>query len=291
MSRRRVETAVSNNSWGPPDGAGLGLTARFWEEAVKAGTEGGYDGKGTLYVFAAGNGHEIGDDSNLDEYANYYGVTAVCAVNDRGTRSYYSEKGANLWVCGPSGDGGYGYRGIVTTENSNRYRADFSGTSAATPAVAGVAALLRSANPDLTWRDLKLILAASARKNDPVNPDWEEGARKYLADSGTDTYQFNHEYGFGMVDAEAAVALARDWTTVPPLKSATVEYSGTGVTIPDTSFRTTTSLNLTTSIRFIEYVEVRSTLQQESFRDLTIDLISPDGAVSHLAVAPDPDVG
>ena len=178
MARRRVETAVSNNSWGLLGGSGLGFTTRFWEEAVKTGTEEGYDGKGTLYVFAAGNGHQRADDSNLDEYANYYGVTAVCAVNDRGTRSHYSEKGANLWVCGPSSDGRYGHRGIVTTENSDRYQAGFGGTSAATPAVAGVAALLRSANPDLTWRDLKLILAASARKNDPVNPGWEQGARK-----------------------------------------------------------------------------------------------------------------
>ena len=44
-----------------------------------------------------------------------------------------------------------------------------SGTSAATPIVSGVAALMRQANPNLTWRDLKLILAASARKNDPTN--------------------------------------------------------------------------------------------------------------------------
>ena len=43
-----------------------------------------------------------GDDSNLDELANYYAVTAVCAVNDGDTRSVYSEKGANLWVCAPS---------------------------------------------------------------------------------------------------------------------------------------------------------------------------------------------
>ena len=289
MARRRVETAVSNNSWGPRDGAGLGSTTRFWEEAIKTGTEEGYDGKGTVYVFAAGNGHQSGDDSNLDEYANYYGVTAVCAVNDRGTRSHYSEKGANLWVCGPSSDGRYGYRGIVTTENSNRYQAGFGGASAAAPAVSGVAALLRSANPDLTWRDLKLILAASARKNDPGNPGWEESARKYLADSRTDTYQFNHEYGFGMVDAEAAVALARDWTNVPPLTSATVKYSGTDGTIPETSFGTTKSLNLTTGIRFTEYVEVRATFQHESFRDLAIDLVSPNGSVSHLAVVPDPE--
>ena len=78
-----------------------------------------------------------------------------------------------------------------------------------------MAALLRQANPDLTWRDLKLILAASARKNDATNPGWEEGAPKYGADSAEERYHFNHEYGFGMVDAGAALDLARGWTSAP----------------------------------------------------------------------------
>ena len=54
-----------------------------------------------------------GDNANLDEFANYYGVTAVCAVNERDTRSSYSEMGANLWVCAPWGDRAQDYRGIV----------------------------------------------------------------------------------------------------------------------------------------------------------------------------------
>ena len=136
----------------------------------------------------------------------------MCAVGDDGARAAYSEQGANLWVCAPSSGGD---RGIVTTENSDRYINDFSGTSSATPKVAGVAALLRQANPDLTWRDLKLILAASARKNDVSNAGWEEGARKYGSTDDSDRYHFNHGYGFGMVDAAAAVALAQDWSTLP----------------------------------------------------------------------------
>ena len=215
-------------------------------------------------------------------------MTAVCAVNDQDTRSDYSEKGANLWVCAPSsGDSDQGHRGIVTTENSDRYRDDFTGTSAATPIVSGVAALLRQANSDLTWRDLKLILAASARKNDAANPGWAEGARKYGSGSAADRYHFNHEYGFGVVDAKAAVDLARGWTNVPTLESVSAS-SEAAVTIPPPSGSApqtvTTTLTLNTGIRFTEFVEINTDFDHTSFRDMEIELVSPSGAVSKLAV-------
>ena len=133
--------------------------------------------------------------------------------------------GANLWVCAPAGDDGDAQIGIVTTENHDRYIYGLSGTDAATAIVSGVAALIRQANTNLTWRDLKLILAASARKNDPTNPDWEDGARKYGSTSATDLYHFNHEYGFGVVDAKAAVDMAKGWTN----ESSTPEELDCGV--------------------------------------------------------------
>ena len=307
MSRNRVVTAVSNNSWGPRDGPWLGYANHLWKSAVDSGTREGYDGKGVFYVFAGGNGgrshlekpdgtllgghvdnvRRRGDDSNLDELANHYAVTAVCAVNDQDTRSDYSEKGANLWVCAPSNDLREGYSGVVTTENSDRYRDDFGGTSAATPIVSGVAALLRQANPELTWRDLKLILAASARKNDAANPGWTEGARKYGSGSAADRYHFNHEYGFGVVDAKAAVDLARGWTNVPTLESVSAA-SQADVTIPSPSGSApqtvTTTLTLNTGIRFTEFVEINTDFDHTSFRDMEIELVSPSGAVSKLAV-------
>ena len=305
MSRNRVATAVSNNSWGYLDGPWLNQANRLWELAVDSGIREGYDGKGVFYVFSGGNGgrdHRVnsagtpvgghysnaigrGDDSNLGELANYYAVTAVCAVNDGDTRSVYSEKGANLWVCAPSWD--FERRGIVTTENVDRYRDDFSGTSAAAPIVSGVAALLRDANPGLTWRDLKLILAASARKNDVANPGWEDGAWKYGAGHDDDRYHFNHEYGFGMVDAKAAVDLAKGWTNVPSLESASAA-SVSAVSIPPPSGSTpktvTTTLTLNTGIGFTEFVEINTDFEHTSFRDMEIELVSPSGAVSKLAV-------
>ena len=67
--------------------------------------------------------------------ANFYAVTAVCAVGHDDIRSDYSEAGANLWVCGPSSSGRDGQPRIATTDNGHRYRSSFGGTSAATPIV------------------------------------------------------------------------------------------------------------------------------------------------------------
>ena len=236
-------------------------------------------------------------DSNLDEYVNYYGVTAACSVQGRGARAPYSEMGANLWVCAPSNErpGGFGLGGrfgIVTTENSDNYARDFGGTSAAAPVISGVAALMRSANPDLTWRDLKLILAASAQKNDPDNAGWEEGARKYRATSAAERYHFNHEYGFGLVDAGAAVAMSRQWVNVAELEAGGAGSGKLNALIPDASAdglstTTTSSITLEKSIGFTEFVEVNVSLRHESFRDLEIELVSPSGAVSRLSVPHD----
>ncbi len=292
MSRNGIVTAVSNNSWGPTDGPTIFSPGSLWERTIDAGVTYGYGGKGTFYVFAAGNGHLVGDDSNYDGLANYYATTAACAVDSRDGKAGYSEMGANLWVCAPANDrpGTLGESaGILTTENSDQYISDFAGTSAAAPIVSGVAALTRSANKDLTWRDIKLILAASARKNDPGSSGWEDGATRYGADSPGDRYHFNHAYGFGVVDAGAAVELAKEWTNIPAMLAATVESGELGLEVPDApgageTATVTSALTIDTGIGFTEFVEVRVSFQHDSFRDLEIVLESPSGAESRLSV-------
>ena len=284
MIRNLEETGVSSNSWGFPDNGFPYSAPDTWLGSIERGLAEGYGGKGISYVWAAGNGGAETDDSNLDGRANHHGVIAACAIDYGDTRSYYSEPGANLWVCAPS-SGGEAAPRIATTTNGG-YRTDFGGTSAAAPIVSGVVALMRSVNPALTWRDVKLILAASARKNDPGNSGWEEGALRY--GSTTARYSFNHEYGFGMVDAAAAVDLADGWTNAPAMRTTTARYQGESFSIPDApqvgSSRTiTTTLTVDEYVEFAEFVEIKIAIDHASFRDLEIDLVSPSGATSRLA--------
>ena len=290
MTRNMAATAASNNGWGPPDGPGLDPARATWEMAVDTGVETGYGGKGVVYVWAGGNGGPL-DNSNFDGYANYYGVVAVCAVDHRGRRSTYSERGANLWICAPSSDFFRGGPGIFTTTNYGRYGNGFGGTSAAAPTVAGVVALVRAANPALTWRDVKLILAASARKNHSSSSGWRTGASKYGA-SGR--YSFNHEYGFGVVDAKAAVDLAGGWENLPPFIETDPVEAAPNLAIPDATANAngtsnpgatvTSTVTIGTEVEFIEFVEVVADFEARSFRDLQVELVSPSNKVSTLAV-------
>ena len=279
VTRNMATTHISNNSWGALEGPGLDTVEAFWERAVESGITEGLGGKGVFYVWSAGNGADSGDNSNLEEIANFYGITAVCAVNNQGERSGYSEEGANLWVCAPSSDGSRGR--ITTTTNFNAYTDSFGGTSAAAPIVSGVAALIRAANSDVTWRDVKLILAASARKNDSANTGWKEGANKY---GSTGKYHFNHEYGFGVVDAKAAVDLATGWTNLPEFTEETAHSTGGSLTIPDSQTAVTSVITMGSEVQFIEFVEINTAFEAPDFRDLEVELESPSGAVSTLTV-------
>lgn len=289
MVRNAAAVYVSNNSWGPMDGDGtLASSSLTWRNAIATGLATGRGGLGTVYVWAAGNGGDAAfnggplDNSNYDGYANNRGVIAVCAVGDNGVRAFYSERGANLWVCAPSmGDN---LHGLTTTDrqgllgySTTNYTSTFNGTSGATPVVSGVVALMLQANPGLGWRDVRLILAETARRNDPTDPDWTANGAGYLV---------NHNYGFGVVDAQAAVARALTWTTVGPQASPFTVAGAPGLPIPDND-ATGVAHPVTVAasgITQIEYVEVTFSASDHTYSgDLEITLTSPAGTVSRLA--------
>ena len=286
MTRNMATTGVSNNSWGETDGPGLDSASSAWEMAVDTGVTSGYDGKGVLYVWAVGNGGEDGDNSNFNGRTNYFGVVTVCAVTDRGRRAAYSEQGASLWVCAPSGGGA---ARILTTANFGGYTNSFKGTSAGAASVSGVAALVRAANANLTWRDVKLILAGSARKNHSSHGGWRTGASKY---GTTGNYSFNHDYGFGVVDAKAAVDLAADWDNLPTFLETNPVEATPNLSIPDASGGSSGATQSSTvtvgaKVEFIEFVEVSADFDATAFRDLKVELVSPANTLSTLATSGD----
>lgn len=302
MTRGTPNVHVSSNSWGAPDGMGsLDASNSAWRTAIDSGIANGRGGKGTIYTWAAGNGAPI-DNSNYDGQANYRGVIAVAAVNDQGTQASYSEPGANVWISAPGGEFcppalTNNLHAITTTDRSGAaglnstlgytdyadlaYTKCMNGTSSAVPEIAGVVALMLQANPNLGWRDVRLILAQSARKNDATDAGWT------VYSATVAPYHFNHKYGFGVADAQAAVTLALNWplVTVPQLSYATA-LASPNLPIPDNDpVGVSNIINVTGSgITQIEFVEITLSAADHPYEgDLNIALTSPSGTVSQLA--------
>ena len=292
LTRGLAANGVYQNSWGSPDTGTLGTVTASFYAAIEAGIASGRGGKGAVYVFAGGNGGCYSLDSQgnclqetagLDGYLNHRGVIAVCAVDHRGRKPEYAEIGANLLVCAPSSNDADTAR-ITTTAPRDAYRSDFSGSSASTPMVSGVVALMLAANPDLSWRDVRLILARSARRNDAGDAGWVE--------SGFGP-AFNHKYGFGVANAEAAVALARGWTTVGgavSLRSCGPYARSLNIALPDAvgsvlaPREDTVIVGSECAISTIEYVEVEFSATHAYSGDLRIELVSPHALSSVLAL-------
>ncbi len=292
LLRDHARNAIYQNSWGSPDDGSLHRAPASFLQAIRSGIASGRGGRGSVFVFPAGNGGCYArdtsqacqsDDSNFDGFVNGPGVIAVCSVDDTGRHPFYGEPGANVLVCAPSsGDA----PNVTTTSIRGAWRYDFSGTSASTPMVSGVVALMLSVNPELTWRDVRLILAHTARRNDPFDPGWVVSP---------DGLAHNHKYGFGVVDAAAAVARATRWSSVggsDRLKRCTLPERAPGLPVPDAGSDGSTApvsdalvVPADCDISQIEFVEVTMTATHTYSGDLRVRLRSPAGLVSELARA------
>ncbi|WP_259663605.1 S8 family serine peptidase [Shewanella algae] len=127
--------------------------------------------------------------------ANVYNLL-VSAINAAGKRSSYSSVGSNVFVTAPGGEYGEDDPAIVTTDRATvtrgvrlpksahqrlltaacihqsecDYRSTMNGTSSAAPNTSGAVAMIMSANPSLSWRDIRHILASTATKVDADIP-------------------------------------------------------------------------------------------------------------------------
>lgn len=218
---------VISCSWGPTDG-------KWWSAAdpvhnrsvpmpastrlaIDYVTTQGRGGKGCVVLFAAGNGNERVEN---DGYASHPKITAVAACNDTSRRSVYSDFGTAVWCSFPSSDFGHApfnhpdplTSGIWTTDrvssagynvgttadgdSQGMFTNSFGGTSSACPGAAGVAALVLSMNPGLTWNQVKDLLRQACDRIDPQGGNYDANGRSDF-------------YGYGRLNARKAVELAK----------------------------------------------------------------------------------
>lgn len=189
---------VLSNSWGFEDPCAPINDYGAFDEAVDYAERHGRGGLGAAVVFAAGNG---ACDIAANNWLADERVITVAAVNGYDEREWYSCFGDAVDVAGPSGAmvttdmlGSAGYNGYPGDDG---YTNGFNGTSAATPVVAGVVALMFAANERLTAAQARDALCDTSVPVDLASGTWDATGRSPW-------------YGCGRVDAAAAVRAVSD---------------------------------------------------------------------------------
>lgn len=292
LSHMSDQIAIYSNSWGPADdGRTMEAPGRVTLAAMEQSVSRGRGGKGTIYVWAGGNGGASNDNGNYDGYANSRFTIAVGAIAHDGRRSYYSEPCACLMVTAPSsGQRGYG---IVTTDllgydgySNGDCTSDFGGTSSAAPAVAGSIGVLLSKRPHLTRRQVLHLLATTS--DQPVSTyggpmDWTLRNARGVSHS--------HEYGWGLVNMGRLLSAPDPVVGISEEKRVTsgrVSPYGT-VSLGDGAGAFTHAFNVTSlasaaSMLSVEYVEMRIWLSHPRRGDMSISLTDDKGVTSVLAI-------
>ena len=286
-------------------------------------------GRGAVYVKSAGNAFNScrsmrrpanarigcsGSNSSSSHHSPY--LVIVGAFNAQGTRASYSSAGANLWISAPAGEYGSTYGAIITADQvgTNRgydvlrnrgvaldavnnphgnYVSTFNGTSAAAPNASGAIALLLEAEPELTWRDVRYLLAKTARQIDAGidRVQYLVGGTVYVAQlpwiTNAAGYRFHNWYGFGAVAVDDALALVSSHT--PDSLGAFVETEpfeqANAASIPDndgTGVSQTLTVEGLADDANIEAVTVHVNITHPQTNDLGIHLTSPSGTESVL---------
>ena len=259
-------------------------------------------------------------NANMDPYNTLpYNIT-VGALNATGVKSSYSTAGSAIWASAPGGEYGTSNPAMMTTDqtgcnqgyvstnstdrnafnnsttvhekNTNcKYTSTFNGTSSAAPVLSGAIALMLEANPNLTWRDVKHILATTS---DQVNASIPAvtisiDSANYVAEPAWLTnsagHKFHNYYGFGRVNVASAVAAAKTYVANSLGTFATTSWESSGAlntTIPDNNATGLSNTITTSNTETIEAVQIKIDLTHTYTGELAIELTSPSGTKSVL---------
>lgn len=302
-----AEFDIMSNSWGYSTGftnfqnlsdptSSTSHDEAIWQEVNAIGR----DGLGTIILKAAGNETKNvnGDGINVSRT-----TITVAATDNLGNATYYSNYGSAILIAAPAsgvttdmtGNDGYNATGDSDPFPVD-YTSEFNGTSAATPTAAGVVALMLEANPSLGWRDVNNILALSASHTGSAlgGPGSGEEVGSWQLMGGT-TWNgggtmFHQSYGYGMVDAFAAVRMAEAWDVLYANQGSqtsaneqivAVAYVGGAVNIPENNgvagTGTAEMQMVSTTDITIETIYITIDISHTNSNDLMLWLRAPDG--------------
>lgn len=271
-------------SWGPPDdGRSVEAPSNLIAKAFVNGVQRGRSGKGSVFVFASGNGAASDDQCNFDGYTNSIYSITVAAISRDGAHPYYSEAcTANLVVTYSSGSND----SIHTTDvGANTCTTRHGGTSAAAPIAAGIYALVLQVRPELSWRDLQHLSVNTA---EPINLE-EDGWAVTAAGR-----MYNNLYGYGKLNTERIVDAARKHELVKPQ----AWYEAPIVHVPNATnmigqplsekwyenkFHLSASRLRHHNIERLEHITATVWIDHERRGDIEVELISPNNVKSVLA--------
>ncbi|CAF0981869.1 unnamed protein product [Adineta ricciae] len=282
ISHRPDHVEIYSASWGPDDNGvvvdGPGILAT---KAFENGALNGRGGKGSIFVWASGNGGRSGDSCACDGYINSIYTVAVSSVTEAGRKPWFLEEcSATLTTAYSSGE--FGEHEIISTDLHHGCTSHHTGTSAAAPLAAAIYALVLEANPDLTWRDIMHITVL--------------GSRPYAIPSNTPLVQnaagFNvsSKYGFGLMDAGLMTWYASIWRNVPPMSTCETVINQPERNIPSGSsevFRVNLTecqetVDIKRTVNYIEQVQIFITLTTGDRGSTEIYLYSPSKTETQL---------
>ena len=267
--------AVVNNSWGYT-GYGIGEPGNrsytSWYTAVQGAVQQGRSGLGSIITFSAGNDRANANNLAVQPITADYRVIAVAASDMSGTVATYSNPGAALLVAAIG-------NAITVPKTGGSGTLTESGTSYSAPTVAAIAAMMLAVNPSLGWRDVQEILADSACMPATSASGFVTNGNRGWNGGGM---HFSNDLGFGVIDANVAVNLARAWTaqsTSANMVTTTATHGAAfslavGATILST-------LTVTTAIR-VQHVQVTINDTYLPVSHTQLVLIAPDGTRSVL---------
>jgi len=271
---------IYSASWGPTDdGRTVDGPRNATMRAIVRGVNEGRNGLGNIYVWASGDGGED-DDCNCDGYAASMWTISINSAINTGENAHYDESCSSTLASTFSNGAKDPNTGVATTDLYGKCTRTHSGTSAAAPEAAGVFALALEANRKLTWRDMQHLTVLTSKRNSL----FDSKGRFHWTMNGVGL-EFNHLFGFGVLDAGAMVALAGQWKSVPARYHCEAGSDKTVRAIPSEkslflTLETTGCAGTETEVNYLEHVQALITLNTTRRGDVELFLRSPMGTRS-----------